>query len=219
MPKKAPRPRECHTCPRFEKPDDYCWKVCPGPAAISEKGQKKVRTSALKAPDEFINKEALDPTGEEAHPSHGSVTATLSPDTESALITVIATLFGKCTPEDDTNLLLFKRAFLGQNLRESGASLPHLRPMTKQAVHKRVVAMIRKNDVFSKVLVQMIRTGKGGAKGSVVQGELNLDGSADYNEPETYGEVYEQEMERNTGYQLGKGDGGGKGWEDSAHGK
>lgn len=190
------------------KGDDYCWKVCPGPAAVSEKGQNIVRLSAFKAPDEFLNNEALDKSGDYAHPEPQAVTATLSDEAERALVVIIATLFGEDNWEDDTNLLLFKRFFHGKNLRQAGEDLSKIRPITKQAVHKRALDMLRRNTVFSRCLVHMIHTGKGGAKGCVTQ--MSLPGFGD-GKPDTFGELEEQVLGvESADDNHGADDGGGK---------
>lgn len=46
--------RSCHSCPRNGQGDDYCWKVCQGPAEKSEKGQNIRRLGQFESPAEFI---------------------------------------------------------------------------------------------------------------------------------------------------------------------
>lgn len=50
----AARPRECHKCPRNGKGDEYCWRVCMGPAERSDKGISYVRMGSLDAEGEFL---------------------------------------------------------------------------------------------------------------------------------------------------------------------
>lgn len=53
------RVRECAKCPLNGHPTDYCWKVCLGPAEISEKGQSVRRLGAFESPDEFLSANIL----------------------------------------------------------------------------------------------------------------------------------------------------------------
>lgn len=88
------------------------------------------------------------------------VTAELSDDVERALVPILANLFGdRCMT--DVRLCIFRHIFRGDDLETTGRSLPV--PISKQAVFKHLRCMVDANPVIAKVILQMKKSGHGGA--------------------------------------------------------
>ena len=187
--------RECHKCRRNGTGDDYCWKHCLGPADDSNKGISKVSLGSLESESEYIfanadslalPKEAFSgrsPDGIQdaeddaddffGHAAERSaaqaprgVTEQLDDEVEHALVVILANLMSL----SDTQLCIFRHIFHGEDLKDTGARLPV--PITKQAVFKHLLKMVRENKVVAKVIHGMMRKGQGGAKKQMSQLEL-----------------------------------------------
>lgn len=172
--------RECHKCPRNGKGDDYCWKVCLGPADDSRKGLSTVQLGGIEDEGEFIRsnlddaalsaqdgrdgafvffdeaeREARNGGGE---PAKGSLTPNLSEETERSMVVVISKLFSL----SDIQLCILKHLLFGEDYATIGRTLP--KPMSKEAVQKHLVAMKGKCGFVAGIMRGMQIRGEGGAK-------------------------------------------------------
>lgn len=95
-----------------------------------------------------------------------SVTNDLNDDVERALVIILANLMSL----SDTQLCIFRHIFHGDDLKVTGANLPV--PISKQAVFKHLLKMVKANKVVAKVIHEMMRKGQGGAKRQVSQLDL-----------------------------------------------
>jgi len=156
----APSPkRECHKCPLNGKGDDYCWKVCLGPADNSNKGVSKVTLGAMPAEDEYLENNALGERGsskfqypEARHDiERDEGTAKLDYDVERGLVKVLATFMSL----SDVQLCIFRHIYNGENIASVGRTL--YKPISKQAVSKHLYSMCDSDPIISKVLRSLVR--------------------------------------------------------------
>lgn len=168
-----PNTRECHKCPYNGKGNDYCWQKCKGPAEGSRKGKSLVNLGGIDGEGEYIHQNLDEETAdaqdekstqfiyfdepantESAH----SITKELKADTERSLAVVLANLFALT----DTQLCILRHLLFGEDYATIGRTIP--KPISKEAVHKCIMAMAKKHQFVENVMRQMQIKGIGGAK-------------------------------------------------------
>ena len=185
--------RECHKCPLNGKGDDYCWKVCLGPAdgsgesrQMSRQGVSKVSISNMPTEGEYLNAHAVAGYGshEFAAPEETTLPAQEAAavgwgahdrrDESSGLGASVSGLnfeverglvkvLATVFALTDVELCILRHVYNGESMTQAGRSLH--KKLSKQAVSKHLYHMRDSDPVLGKVIRSLVRLdGTGGAK-------------------------------------------------------